>query len=205
MKTRHGFHISQGNRKLGNISNFSTLLGKTCAPGVPCARNCYAQKALRCYPQTRTAWTENTDLLEAGHWDEFVEDLVDYINNYLGVPLPYFRFSQAGDIFSQEYWGAACKVARQCKNTSFWVYTKQYGQLEEYIKEHTIPKNLCVILSVWHEYKPNAELASRFPLAVYDDGTEELPEGSFLCPGSCKDCKYCATMGRGNIVVFHKH
>lgn len=205
MKTRHGFHVSKGNMKLGNIWNFSTLPGKTCAPGVPCTLGCYAMKALRLYPQARLAWTENTDLLTAGHWAEFIEDLVDLINNAKGGPMPYFRFSQAGDIFSQEYWGAVCDIARQCKNTNFWAYTKQYGQLEEYIKDHKIPRNLCVILSVWHDFRPSEELAKKFPQAFYDDSTEEIPEGAFKCPGSCKDCKYCATMNTKNIVVFHKH
>ncbi len=206
MRTEHGFSISIGNTKLGAIHSFSTAPGRTCAKGVPCSRECYARKAMRLYPQTRQAWKDNTDLLMEGRWGDFVEDLVGHINFNEGAgPLRYFRFSVAGDIFSVEYWKAVATIARRCKGTKFWVYTKQYDILREFVKDNKVPKNLCIILSVWKDYQPDEELTKLFGTAWYADTESVYPADGLICPGSCRNCKECAKLRAGSAVIFPKH
>lgn len=206
MRTEHGFSISIGNRKLGAIHSFSTMPGRTCAEGVPCSHDCYARKALRLYPQSKEAWKDNTDLLMEGKWDEFVEDLVDHINFNEGAgALRYFRFAVAGDIFSVDYWKAIAKIARRCKGTKFWVYTKQFGILKEFVKDNRVPKNLCIILSVWKDYQPDGELTKLFATAWYADKEAVYPADGLICPGSCRNCKACSKLRAGSAVVFPKH
>ena len=190
--------------KLGGIHNFSTVPVKTCASGVPCAEHCYAMKAWRCYPSVRAAWGENTRLLQEEHkYTEFTKDLVDHI---LKHDLEYFRFSVAGDIFCNEYLDAIVKIAEECPTTYFWLYTKQYEVLARHIKARkTLPDNLSIIVSEWNDYKPSEELSAIFGRALYNDGSKEMPEKGFECPSDCRECKYCATMNSGDIVIFNKH
>lgn len=216
--TENGFHISRGNVKLGAIPNFSLLPGATCAEGAPCFRRtegaeCYALKALRMYPQVKTAWGENTSLLKGkGEYDEFVHDLEIYINRtYMkgveATPLRWFRLHTSGDIFSVRYMDALAELAEKCPDTRFWTYTKQFDVLGRYMEVvGEVPANLNVFLSEWGSYKAPDYLKRMFPTAQVEFRNGPQASGGFRCPGSCKTCKYCGeNRGAADMVVFHEH
>jgi hypothetical protein len=71
------FSIPLGNSKLGNIPSFSTLAHITC-PGASefCRLICYAERLIRQYKQTASAYQRNTDTRDLPN---FVDDMVELI------------------------------------------------------------------------------------------------------------------------------
>ena len=81
-------------------------------------------------------------------------------------------------------------------------------------KMFAIPPNLAIIVSEWNDFAPWTErdITDEFGMALFwpkDKKYEELSlpmaRHNFVCPGSCTDCKYCATMDKTQSVIFHEH
>jgi hypothetical protein len=113
--------------------------------------------------------------------------------------IKHFRFNVAGDFNLRGYFSLACKVARECPETQFLAFTKDYR-----IQELRKPCNFSIVLSVWKEYKPTK---AKYGCAFFDDGTPEcnVPETGFVCPDGCSNCLYCFRMKKNQAVIFKKH
>lgn len=62
----------------------------------------------------------------------------------------YFRFFDSGDLQSAKMLSDICKIAKALPKIKFWLPTKEYGFVAEYIKGGgVIPKNLNVRLSAY--------------------------------------------------------
>lgn len=190
--------ISKGNKKLGGIPNVSLPPVWSCVKGIPCAKTCYAMKSYRMYPNVKTAWNNNLALAKTNR-DEYFRGITEYLEKHNPK---YFRWHVAGDILDYNYFARMLKIAYLFPDTQFLCFTKNYKVVNEYSEFcNTYPMNLIVYFSAW----PGREIDNpyNFPIAYMQDGTAQVPEFTYECPGSCKDCKHCFETGIS--VVFKKH
>jgi hypothetical protein len=193
--SNHSLSISEGNAKMGKVPSFSVTPLRTCPAGIPCAGLCYARRMAERRDNTANAYRNNTESIL-----HRPNDVVRILTSYIRMRnLKYFRFNVAGDFNLRGYFSLACKVARECPETQFLAFTKDYR-----IQELRKPHNINIVLSVWKDYAPENP---KYGLAYFDDSTPEcnVPETGFVCPGNCKSCLYCFTMKKNQAVIFKKH
>ena len=190
-------HISKGNMKLGKIPNISLPPVTTCRPRVPCAKQCYAQKAMRLYPQTRKAWTENLDFLELSGEAEFFTQ----VSEWLAQNKPtHFRWHVSGDTPSTLYAVLVYQIAKIFPDVKFMMFTKRWDLLPD----QPPPENLAVILSMWPGLR-NPKGFEDFPRA-WLSSDKRKPNFYFKCPGRCDECYKCwDIVDLGYDVVFDLH
>lgn len=195
------FHFMSEGSKIGkSVGSFSLPPGATCLAGVPCAhQGCYAYKSFR-NPTVRGCWISNWMQLREGNdetFERFVTECTNFINgkNYkptgavmeagkksekaaaeeAGPRMKFFRFHVSGDVDigqnKQKYINAICKIASNCSGTQFWTYTKDYASWQS----APIPSNLTVLMSAWGDFRPNAEMSKKHPVAfLYDENDEDV-------------------------------
>lgn len=177
-----------GNIKLGNTWNFSTVYGDeiktvffngathsargTCGKYCQgCKNACYVKKSYR-YPSVIYSHIKNTIAMRVDTAAAF-HDLNAAIVNAHKKP-EIIRINQSGEIESAEIFRGWCDLAANHKNIKFWLYTKNYDVIIPALLAGDVPKNMTVIISIWHdygvnEYKKVAHLAN-VKAFIYDDG-----------------------------------
>lgn len=196
--------LSKGNSKIGNIMNISLTPIKSCI-GLEnvCAKDCYAMKAYKQYPNTRKAWDANY-IMATDFPELFFLHIHNELCKYKGK---YFRWHVAGDFLSREYYARCCKLALEFPQIRFLAFTKQYDIVNYFADKKMIPsENFNVVFSSWPAYK--MDNPHNFPVAWMNDkaGVEDrIPADSFVCPGSCDECYACWGFGKGQSVVFTQH
>lgn len=107
----------------------------------------------------RLAWTKA--MLKRRGGQAFVDAIVGGIRHFgalsparlkstQGINAKYFRWHDAGDIFSFAYWEAIKEIARQLPRVRFWVPTRQWvsprwrEQFQRDRADNTFPSNLIV-------------------------------------------------------------
>ena len=194
-------HISRGNMKVGSIPNFSLTPGRTCsreACGTCLREGCYAMKAYRQYPGTRKAWDENSDAAEQN-----IPALENALELYFTAKKPeWFRLHVGGDFASREYASMWARIASRHPGTRFLAFTKQW----EMVRGVEFPDNFSLVLSGWPGTEIPADLRAKYSAAMCIEHAEDMPDGGFLCPGSCESCHACWSLARRGIdVYFVKH
>ena len=196
-----GFNISEDNKKMNGIPSFSLPPLKTCAPGVPCSKGCYALRMVGRLKTVRESYENNlTELLRAGGYQR----LKDAINTYLYIrPSRFFRWHVAGDIFSTNYLRTINDIAESNPETVFLMYTKQYQRVNHFYWGANKPDNLIIIYSNWLDWR--CENPYNFPTSeLIVKGLNESAEG-FICPGDCSHCLKCYHAKQGDVIKFYKH
>ena len=202
MKHKQLVSISKGNRKLGCVMNISTIPGRCCVKGIPCASDgCYAFKALRMYPGTRAAWRRN-EYLAKHHPDSYFMQIAAVVAE---AKPRLFRWHVAGDILNTDYLGGMCRIAAANPHTHFLAFSKAFKIVNEYEDREAIPDNLVLVFSAWPGMTFLNPHGHR--VAWMQDGTEtRVPADAIECPGNCESCGMCYELERlGHDVVFHKH
>jgi hypothetical protein len=198
--------ISTGNIKIQNTFIWSIAPIDTC-PGATdlCKKYCYAMKAYRQYPSTKTAWDINTALARTG---EFKQQVTDYLNKELAskrktAQFKHFRIHESGDFFNQEYLNQWMQVAEQFPEIEFLAYTKS-----SWLDFSARPANMVIYFSQWSDTLPvRLEQAHKqgLPIARLEDSEKTNTLKDFDCkPNSkCADCRVC-WLGKTDI-IFHLH
>ncbi len=187
-------HISQGNRKIGRVHNFSMAPGLTCANCAGCIRYCYDIKAVIQYKNVLNARAENTALMYKDMARTF-----RMIDTYISRRRVHkaFRWHVSGDIISVEYFDAMAQIAIRHPDWTFWTYTKAYAFVNEWVRTHggtrdAVPANLSIMFSVWNGMAcPNPYGFPTF--TCIQEGMEPNPD-EWACPGNCD---ICLKSGRG--------
>ena len=114
--------LTRGNGKLGEgIHAWSLAAVETCPGRSPlCERVCYAKGGRFATDRMRERLQENLDAALA---DDFVKKVVAEIRRR-GVHT--VRVHVSGDFFSAEYARKWFEIARQCKRTTFYAYTRSW-------------------------------------------------------------------------------
>ena len=190
--------VSRGNMKTGRIMALSLPPIQSCIDNPPCAKTCYAMKAIRLYPNCRKAWGDNLRL-----WDQNVNDFLLSLHAILKKTRPtFFRWHVAGDIVSPRYLAMMRIIAELHPKTKFLAFTKRY----EY-DYSDLPENLCIVFSAW----PGLDMPSVKGISVAymrdeKDLDKRIPDDALECPGNCETCGACWGLSKKGIdVAFNKH
>lgn len=194
--------ISKGNSKMGAIMSVSLPPVITCPKGAPCAKKCYAAKLCRIYPTVRAAYQNNLDLLNDdwnGYWQQ--------LRNAARVQR-YFRYHVSGDIPNAAYFKEMVITAKQCPDTHFLAFTKQYQIVNNYIDIFgNLPQNLKIIFSEWDGLTvPNPH---NLPTAAVIFKGKEPADNWKICGGNCTECACrgigCWELKKGETIAFYEH
>lgn len=194
--------ISYGNSKMGHIPSVSLPPIITCKNCGSCAKKCYANKLCRIYPSVRNAYNKNLDILKKNRKAYFTQ--VKAVAMLSG----FFRWHVSGDIIDIDYLDNMCKLARQCKNTKFLAFTKNYEDINNYFMTHKKPSNLQILFSIPFD-GARIENPHNLPkAAVILKGQE--PEKSYkICGGNCSECANCGIgcweLKKGETIAFYEH
>lgn len=168
-----------------------------------CAAKCYANKAYRAYPSTKTAWNKNFELAKTD-LDGVEAQLTAYLKKYKKT---LFRIHVSGDFFSQAYLDMWKRIAETYPAIRFLAYTKVY-----WLDYSDKPNNLEIVLSTF-ETMPNAldvieKLSKKYNLPIAHAGQEmpEIENMEFIdCPWDCETCQACWFLSETKSNVFFKY
>ena len=206
-------HISKHNAKLGKTPSFSTAPITGCSKNCSvCKGTCYAVRPYRMYPSVRTAWNENLVLSRTEHGRAEIEKTLIAFCRGKRKQVPFFRWFVSGDICSVDFLMSMCRIANACRETTFLCYTKSYATVNNFCHTHgknTLPKNLVIVLSVWHPLPLDNPFD--FPTAVFVPHGAPVPPRDVVCPTglekgvTCEKCRRCWFLTKGAEVAFLEH
>ena len=177
--------------KLGTI--LRKKAGSTCA-------SCYALKGRYVFPSVKAAMASRFRKLR--NLDKWTENMVAVINARAHLPAgQWFRWHDSGDIQSTEHFIAIVKIAKECPDVQFWLPTREWRMIRQWVDQNWIPSNLCV--------RGSAQMIGQE--AAYPD-IQSSTVGSgvgYRCPApdqgnQCGDCRACWDRGIPNI-DYAKH
>ena len=162
---------------------------------------CYAFKGYYPTKVVQRAMKRRFKSLKDSRW----VDAMTYLISQTGDK--YFRWHDSGDLQGEWHLTNIIEVAKRLPNTLFWIPTREYGLVSDYVQSGgVIPPNLTVRLSSHMIDGPAPEaLAKRLGLQV--SGVSSTP--SFTCPASeqgnkCGECRACWDKNVFN-VTYKKH
>lgn len=206
-------HISGGNKKVGATGNISLPPVATCGGACKvCAGNCYAVKSYNQYKDTRNAWDDNYFMAMHRRGEFFAE-----ISRAMWG-MRFFRWHVSGEILDYDYFDHAVTTARKNQHCISLIFTKQYGIVNQWIKDHggadALPDNLKVVFSVWRGLEcPNPYNLPEVHVLQHD-GNDTFKgdinaDNVHVCGGSCEYCEYngcgCFYTKPGDVVLIDIH
>ena len=207
MKLENNINISLTNDKLGSaIPSLNLPAGKTCRADAPCKKGCYALKGNWLFKNVIESLENNLkSFLENDK--KFFKTIQDFLNNS-DVIYRFFRWFASGDMVNEKFFNGIIDTAKKCKNTNFLLFTKKFDIVNNYLNAgNKIPKNLTVVFSGWDKnftVENPYNLPTTYVYMNNQDNTQ-IPEYAIPCTGSCKNCKACWNLKKGQSVYFHKH
>ena len=200
-------NISLTNSKLGDkIPSLNLPAILTCRADAPCKKECYAVKGNFVYPNVKASLKRNLDdFIE--NPDKFFDEIVTWLSQG-DVVYKFFRWFGSGDIVNKRFFQGIVEVAQKCPETKFLCFTKKYEIVNNYLNAgNAIPENLRIVFSGWDKNwdVPNPY---NFPMTFVefkDCSRNCIPEYAIPCTGSCRECKSCWSLQKGQSVYFHKH
>lgn len=163
---------------------------------------CYAFKGFYNYPNPKNALEKRYLSLNDPQWVANMTLLIGSLESS-----GYFRWHDSGDIQSIEHFDKICQIARNLPNIKFWLPTREYSIVGEYVKsKKSIPSNLTVRLSAYMVDGPLPTALAK-KLNVVSSGVSATD--NFNCPASkqnnfCLNCRMCWDK-RVKTVIYHKH
>ena len=204
-------NLSHSNSKTGPCCNNLAMPTCTCREDAPCkATGCYCMKGTQAMSNVVAAYMRNLRI-----YNENPRDFWDQVKFKIKhTPLPLFRWFDAGDIPSYEFFEGMVELAREFPSIRFMSFTKKYDIVNKWIDANgNIPDNFNIIFSAWHIGwdVPNPH---DLPMAYVDfkDSTlnPEFPNGATGCPNqknkvvTCSTCQKCWNK-KVKAVVFKQH
>lgn len=207
------------NEKTGGLSSPSKMPGtsysiptKYCnvgtklrdVPGSVCHK-CYAHnRGFYAMPKTKNALENRYATMLSDDWVESMVGLIRHHTTRLNEP--FHRWFDSGDIPSRRHLARLVVVALRLPDIKFWLPTKEYGLIREWLKENgDFPENLTVRVSApMKDQRLNQfELES---VVLTDSG--DLA-GSYPCPAptqgnECGECRACWSK-EVKEVAYHEH
>lgn len=182
--------ISNGNIKIGRVMNVSL------PPVISCG-NCKECKCL-CYDIKAVVRYKNVVDSRARNWSIFKRDRREFFRQIEAKIKrrkrnKYFRWHVAGEIVDMDHLREIIRIARENPDFTFWMYTKMYWIVNEYVRENggareiAIPSNLSIMFSEWRGLPMDNPYG--FPIFTVVFKGEEPPKNMWRCPGNCDVCK----------------
>lgn len=184
--------FSTGNMKIGRTLNVSIAPIITCGNCGKCSRYCYDVKAVLAYPSARRARAKNTAILQADR-DEFFRQ-IDVKLNRARRRNKLFRWHVGGEIPDIDYFSRMVDMAKRHPDWTMWCYTKMYGIINNYCRQHggrtAVPANLNVMFSEWL----GEPIINPYGFPEFRTVEKGGRLDCHKCPGNCE---ICYNTGRG--------
>ena len=195
--------------QVGSLSNPSKMPGfgystpaKDCQTGSKLAEIvnsicsiCYAKKGRYVFPNVQNAMQYRLDSISKIDWIDCMVELISKKQSKLPKgQREFFRWHDSGDIQGVWHLEKIAEIARRLPEINFWLPTREYRFVREWLATATKPNNLQIRLSAYMiDGKPPTELANRLGLT-----TSGVSENGFNCPApkqdnACGDCRACWT------------
>ena len=195
--------------QVGSLSNPSKMPGfgystpaKDCQTGSKLAKIvnsicsiCYAKKGRYVFPNVQNAMQYRLDSLNKIDWIDCMVELISKKQSKLPEgQREFFRWHDSGDIQGVWHLEKIAEIARRLPEINFWLPTREYRFVREWLATATKPSNLQIRLSAYMiDGKPPTELANRLGLT-----TSGVSQNGFNCPApkqdnACGDCRACWT------------
>ena len=148
---------------------------------------CYAKKGRYVFPNVIAAMEKRLKSLSSLHW---VDKMVFLIGKQ--EKSGHFRWHDSGDIQGVWHLEKIAEVARRLPDIKFWLPTREYRFVREWMQFANVPKNLTIRLSAYMvDGKPPTKLAKKLGLT-----TSGVSPDGFNCPASkqgneCGECRAC--------------
>ena len=154
--------------------------------------DCYALKG-NYHRYAKTIQPAQYKRLESIKSPLWVESMIKLIGQK-----PFFRWHDSGDLQSVDHLAKIATVARHLDKTTFWLPTREYDIVKDFLKTESVPVNLVIRLSAMFKDKP-AKLprslkgyANILTSTVHDK--TELTGFKCVAPsqgGKCGSCRAC--------------
>lgn len=198
--------ISRGNAKMGAIPSLSLPALITCSPEACkcCGKKCYAHKIAKLRPKTvGAAYQRNLDILK-----ENPEQFWREVNAAVAVTR-FFRFGVSGDIYDELYFENMVHVARINKHCQILCFTKKFKIVNDYLVDHSLPKNLHIIFSGWRGLEIDNPHNLPEAHVLFKDGFTTAKDGAKYCSMNCYECavegRNCWSLKKGEQIIFREH
>jgi len=136
----------------------------------------------------------------------WVESMVKLIGNK-----PFFRWHDSGDLQSVDHLAKIATIARHLVNTTFWLPTREYDIVKDYLKTESVPVNLVIRLSAMMIDAP-AKLPKSLRgqaniLTSTVHAKKELDGFKCLAPSQNNKCGTCRACWDNTVtnVSYHAH
>ena len=154
----------------------------------------------------KKAYLDNLELFNANP-TQYFDTIIEWLNG--DILYKFMRWHSAGDIVNLTYLQGMVRVANELPSTKFLCFTKKFFLINSYIKQgNKIPENLKIVFSGWDK-SFDVINPYNFPVTYVDFKNKErnadIPEFAIPCVGSCKNCKACWSLQKGQSVYFHEH
>jgi len=162
---------------------------------------CYALKGRYAFANVQNALEQRFAGLSNPNWVSLMVEMISKREKS-----GFFRWHDSGDLQSVNHLASIVEVARQLPAIKFWLPTREFSIVANYLRENTFPENLTVRLSalMFDSPAPSA-IAQRLGLVTSGASSGE----DFTCPsskqeGKCQACRACWNKNVVNI-NYKKH
>jgi hypothetical protein len=152
---------------------------------------CYALKGRYRFGNVKNA-LENRYYAWANNRELWVESMI-YLMNHKKMA-QHFRWFDSGDLQGREMMDDIAKVAIHSRRIRFWLPSKEYALVKDWLKNNDCPENLIIRVSA-PMMNQNID-GFTFTSGVYCRENLYMVKKSTICPASwqenqCKDCRKC--------------
>jgi len=186
----HSWSIPAKDCKTG--SKLAKVEGSVCA-------DCYAMSGFYRMGNVKSCLEKRLESLSNPKWENAMTIAISGSEGS-----GFFRWFDSGDIQSLAHLKQIAQIAKNLPSIQFWLPTKEYGIVTEYLQENELPENLTIRLSGFMVDGPAPiALASRLGLV-----TSTVVSKDFTCPASsqgnkCLSCRACWDKGVSNVAYKH--
>ena len=210
--------IKEQEKLVGGLSNPSKMPGLSYGtPASACpigailrkkagtvCEGCYAHKGMYVFPVVKKAQARRLEILSSDleTWRVNMTELLSRKYAKKSGPDAVFRWHDSGDIQSAEHLSAIVQIAKDLPGIAFWLPTKEYKVVREYLSRFPIPSNLVIRVSapmVGQTIAPIPGTVSSTVGTGTGHGCPAPTQGN-----ECGDCRACWDPLVAN-VDYHKH
>lgn len=155
-------------------------------PGTTCY-GCYALKGRYGFPNVQSALHRRLASITDPRW---VEAMVTQIRSR---KTEWFRWHDSGDLQSLDHLKKIAQVCSQLPGTKFWLPTREYVIVQEFLKANKKPANLTIRLSA-HKIDAAPPVGFGLPTStVHTHGSQIHGEEckAYTRSNSCGPCRSC--------------
>lgn len=112
---------------------------------------CYALRNNYTYPEVKESHRKReATLVNPEAWITAWSNIFAFLGTHLPEEERFHRWHDSGDVRDAEHLGMICEVARRNPEWRFWLPSKEYGVVRQYLAEWGKPSNLTVRMSATH-------------------------------------------------------